>query len=78
MMNERLVNLTSQKLENLSDVLRQLSNTFETASSDIPDEENLDNLYNQLTNNICSNCHMAEQCWGKDFIIHIKKSLILF
>ncbi|HHY14287.1 MAG TPA: stage II sporulation protein E [Thermoanaerobacterales bacterium] len=66
-MNERLVNLTSQRLKNLSDVLRQLSSTFETASSEIPGEENLDNLYNQLTNNICSSCHMAKHCWERNF-----------
>lgn len=66
--NKRLVELTSKRLKDLSQVLKQLSNTFNTASPDeITEDDNLAKLYNQLTYRICSNCHMAKNCWEKDF-----------
>ncbi len=66
--NKRLVELTSKRLKDLSQVLKQLSNTFNATSQDETTEnDNLAKLYNQLTSRICSNCHMAKNCWERDF-----------
>lgn len=67
--NQRLVELTSEKLKDLSRVLNQLACAFNsvTAEEKAIGEKNLSKLYTQISCSICGDCHMAKTCWEREF-----------
>ncbi len=61
-------NATAERVRGVARVLREVGRTFEqVAAVAAPAELNEPNVYEQVTDRVCSSCSMFRQCWETDY-----------
>lgn len=77
---KRLRQLTSERIKEFALVFNELSKSFEHLSGDstAKESDNLQEVFRQLTNKVCTDCSSFKLCWEKEFYKMYKDILDLF